>query len=298
VNLTSALYFASLKNSFMAAVNTPISKQADIVIRPPTQSRLFDMGELFRYRGLLWSMSRRQVKAEFGDLHLGIFWVLARPLLMTVIFVFFKKVSNANTGVSVPYAAYLYSGLILWFFFSESVSRAAASIGTDGALMQKVYFPRLLSPMSGILAQLSGLAIASVPLLLIMVYYELAPSWNLILLPIVLVQTMLLAFGTGCLFAALSTLSRDWERLLGLLLYIGLFVSPVIFSPDMLPKAAQSVHMLNPMSGALLGFRAALFSDYALPVYEWLYSLAFSGVLGLVGVYAFQRAERTFMDRI
>lgn len=270
----------------------------EVVIKPPTSSRLVDIQELIRFRGLLWSMSRRQVKAEFGDLHLGIFWVLARPLLMTVIFVFFRQVTNANTGVSVPYAAYLYSGLILWFFFTESVSRAAASIGTDGALMQKVYFPRLLSPLSGILAQLSGLAIASAPLFLLMIYYGLAPGWNLMLLPVVLLQTMLLAFGTGCLFAALITLSRDWERLLSLLLYIGLFVSPVIFAPDMLPKVAQHIHMLNPMSGALLGFRAALFSDYALPVYAWLYSLAFSGVLGLAGVYAFQRAERTFMDRI
>lgn len=270
----------------------------EVVIKPPAQSGFIDIQELIRFRGLLWSMSRRQVKAEFGDLHLGIFWVLARPLLMTVIFVFFRYVSNANTGVSIPYAAYLYSGLILWFFFTESVSRAAAAIGTDGALMKKVYFPRLLSPLSGILAQLSGLAIASAPLLLIMIYYGLAPGWNLLLLPAVLLQTMLLAFGAGCLFAALSTLSRDWERLLSLLLYIGLFVSPVIFAPEMLPKAAQSIHMLNPMSGTLLGFRAALFADYALPLHEWLYSLAFSGVLGLMGVYAFQRAERTFMDRI
>lgn len=270
----------------------------EVVIKPPTSSRLVDIQELIRFRGLLWAMSRRQVKAEFGDLHLGIFWVLARPLLMTGIFVFFRHVSNADMGVSIPYAAYLYSGLILWFFFTESVSRAAASIGTDGALMQKVYFPRLLSPLSGILAQLSGLAIASVPLLLIMIYNGLAPGWNIIFLPIVLFQTMLIAFGVGCLFAALATLSRDWERLLSLLLYIGLFVSPVIFAPEMLPKAAQSIHILNPMAGALLGFRAAMFADYVLPLHEWLYSLLFSGVLGLVGVYAFQRAERTFMDRI
>ncbi|TAK64232.1 ABC transporter permease [Methylobacter sp.] len=270
----------------------------EVVIKPPTSSQFVDVKELIRFRGLLRSMSSRQVRAEFGDLHLGIFWVLARPLLMTVIFVFFRRVSNANIGASVPYAAYLYSGLILWFFFTESVSRAAASISTDGALMQKVYFPRLLSPLSSILAQLSGLAIASIPLFLIMGYYGLVPGWNLMLLPVVLLQTMLLAFGTGCLFAALATLSRDWERLLSLLLYIGLFVSPVIFAPDMLPKAAQSIHMLNPMSGALLGFRATLFSDYVLPANEWFYSLLFSGVLGLVGVYAFQRAERTFMDRI
>lgn len=275
-----------------------LPKQCKVVIKPPTQSRFVDIQELLRFRGLLWSMSRRQVKSEFGDLHLGIFWVLARPLLMTVIFVFFRHVSNTNTGASIPFAPYLYSGLTLWFFFTQSVSKAAASISTDGNLMQKVYFPRLLSPLSGILAQLSGLAVASVPLLLMMFYYSLSPGWNFLLLPIVLLQTMSLAFGMGCLFAALATISKDWSRLLSLLLYIGLFVSPVIFAPEMLPQMAQRLQILNPMSGTLLGFRAALFSDYTLPVDAWLYSLFFSGMLGLVGIYAFQRAERTFMDRI
>ncbi len=243
-------------------------------------------------------MSRRQVKSEFGDLHLGIIWVLARPLLMTIIFVFFRNLSSAKTGVSVPYMAYLYSGLILWFFFIEGVSRAAASIATDGALMQKVYFPRLLSPLSGILAQLFGFALSTIPLFAIMIYFGMAPGWNVLLLPVVLAQTILLALGMGCLFAALITFSRDWERLLSLLLYIGLFVSPVIYAPDMLPKAAQTIYLLNPMAGTLLGFRATLFADFSLPLYEWLYSLAFSVIFGVIGIYAFQRAEHSFMDRM
>lgn len=282
----------------MSTLPPSISREPEIVIRPPAQSRLFNPAELFRFRGLLWSMSRRLAKAEFGDLHLGVLWVLARPLLMTAIFVLFRKLSNANTGVSIPYAAYLYSGLILWFFFTESVSRTAASISNDASLMQKVYFPRLLSPLSGVLSQLSGLAICAVPLVALMIWLRLAPGWNLLLLPVVLLQTMLLSLGLGCLFAALITLSRDWERLLGLLLYLGLFVSPVIYAPGMLPNAAQSIHMLNPMSGTLLGFRAALFADFPLPLSEWLYSLAFALTLGAAGIIAFQRAERTFMDRI
>jgi lipopolysaccharide transport system permease protein len=273
-------------------------REPEIIIRPPAQARLFDPVELFCFRGLLWSMSRRQAKAEFGDLYLGVLWVLARPLLMTAVFVLFRKLSNANTGVSIPYAAYLYSGLILWFFFTESVSRTAASISNDASLMQKVYFPRLLSPLSGVLSQLSGLGICAVPLVALMLWFELAPGWNLLLLPVVLLQTMLLSLGLGCLFAALITLSRDWERLLGLLLYIGLFVSPVIFAPGMLPDAAQTIHMLNPMSGTLLGFRAALFADFPLPLWEWLYSLVFALAFGGVGIFAFQRAEHTFMDRI
>jgi lipopolysaccharide transport system permease protein len=270
----------------------------EIVIRSPSQTRLIDIPELLRFRGLLWSMTRRQIKSEFGELHLGILWVLARPLLMCAIFVLFRHLSNANTGVPIPYAPYLYSGLILWFFFTESVSRTAASINADGTLMQKVYFPRLLSPLSGALSQTSGLLISAVPLLLLMVWYGLTPGWNMLLLPVILLQTLLLALGVGCMFAALATLSRDWERLLSLLLYLGLFVSPVIYSTQMLPEAARTIHMLNPMSGILLGFRAALFAEFVLPLADWLYSVVASVLLAVAGVFAFQRAERSFMDRI
>ena len=270
----------------------------EMVIRPPVALRFLDLAELLRFRRLLWSMSVRQLKSEFGELHLGIFWALARPVLMTVIFVMFRNLSSARTGVSVPYPAYLYSGLVLWFFFTEGVSRAAASIGSDGALMQKVYFPRVLSPLSGIVAQFFGLLVSGVPLVMIMAYFGVAPGWQIILLPVVLLQTMLLALGTGCLFAALSTMGKDWERLLGLLLYVGLFLSPVIYAPAMLPDTAQNVYMLNPMAGPLLGFRAALFSGFDLPMTEWLYSVIFAMAFFLLGVYSFQRAERTFMDRI
>jgi len=270
----------------------------EIIIRAPNRVSLINFRELISYRGLLWSMSVRQTKAEFGELHLGILWVLARPVLMTIIFVFFRHASSANTGVAITYSAYLYSGLILWFFFTESVSRASTSISSDAALMQKIYFPRLLSPLSGVVAQLSGLGITMVPLVAIMCFYGMVPGWNLLLLPAVLLQTLMLAFGSGCLFAALATLSRDWERLLSLLLYIGLFVSPVIFAPSMLPKAIQNYQMLNPMCGALLGFRASLFSEFALPLNEWLYSLLVSVIFAVVGIIAFQRAERTFMDRL
>ena len=243
-------------------------------------------------------MTRRQVTAEFSELYLGVFWAVARPVLMTLIFVGFRDMAGAKTGVSIPYAAYLYSGLIFWFFFIEGTSRAAASIGADAAIMQKVYFPRLLSPLSGAIAQTTGLFVNFVPLIAIMAYTGTWPGWGIALLPIVLVQTLLLAFGTGCLFAALSTFNKDWIRLLKLMLYMGLFLSPVIYAPEMLPKSIRHFFFINPMAGSLLGFRSCLFSDFPFPTFNLLYSLLFSVAMAVLGVFAFQRAERGFLDRI
>lgn len=243
-------------------------------------------------------MARRQVSTEFSELYLGAFWAVARPVLMTLIFVFFRKLSSANTGVDVPYPAYLFSGLIFWFYFVEGTNRAASSIGADAAIMQKVYFPRLLSPLSASISQMTGLFVNFIPLVAIMLLVGSVPGWRVLLLPVVIAQTVLLAFGTGCLFAALSTFNKDWIRLLKLMLYVGLFMSPVIYAPAMLPHSIRPVFFVNPMAGALLGFRSTLFAEFPFPTGEWLYSLFFSLGLAVVGIYAFLRAERSFLDRM
>lgn len=282
----------------MTSNTKPGDRSIEVVIGPPEEGCLLNFRELVRHRRILWTMSYRQIKAEFGDLYLGVFWVLARPLLMTVIFVFYRELATTSGGLTIPYVAYLYSGLMLWFFFSESVSRSAAAIGSDAVLIKKVYFPRLYSPLSGVLTQLSGLSVAFVPLVAIMIYFELLPGWKALLIPVVIIQVILLSLGIGCLFAALNSKSRDWERFLNLMLYVGLFISPVIYSPEMLSEAVRNIQAVNPISGALIAFRAALFLEYELPLYEWLYSVFFAGAIAIIGVFTFQRVERTLMDRI
>lgn len=272
--------------------------ETEVIIRPPKPVGLSQLWELLRFRSVLFSMAHRKVKSEFGDLTLGMFWVVARPLLMTAIFIWLKHVSQAMTGVTVSYGAYLYSGLILWFFFVESVSRVAGAVGSDAGLLRKIYFPRLISPISGLLAQLAGFLLSLLPLVFMMIYLEIVPGWRLVLLPLVLLQCMLLAFGIGCIFSALSLQHKDWERLLSLLLYVGLFLSPVIYSPEMLPPVAQKFYMLNPMSGVLLAFRSGLFTDVPWPMTEWLVSWVIALIIAVVGLFSFQRAERVLMDRL
>lgn len=270
----------------------------EIVIRPPRAFASIKLRELWAYRFLLLSMTQRRLRMEFDQQHLAWLWAVARPLLMVLIFALFRNLSEARTGVHIAYALYVYSGLVLWFHFTETVQDTAASVKQNAALIQKVYFPRIINPLAAILANLVTLSIAIVPLALMMLAYGEFPGWRLVLLPAVILQVELMIFGLGCLFAALSLTSADWDRLLAFALYIGLFVSPVIYAPAMLPANAQPLYALNPMVGSLLAIRSSLFAGFDWPAWEWNYSLAMSATVAVVGLLVFQRAEKHLVDRL
>ena len=270
----------------------------EIVIRPPKRLPTLDVMELYRYRGLLKSMVVRQVKLEFSETYLSYFWAVARPLLMVAVFTLLRNLSQAQTEVTIPYPLYLLSGLILWFYFTEAVSDTSNAVRSDLGLIRKIFYPRLLSPMAAVLSNLSKLAVASVPIVLMMLYYGVVPGWQLLLLPAVLLQCVLLILGVGSMFAALTLTRRDWEKFLGLILYIGLFISPVIYAPEMIPEKARIMYSSNPMVGTLLGFRSAICAEMPFPWAEWFYSLAFSVVMVAVGLAMFQRAEKRFVDEL
>lgn len=270
----------------------------ETIIRPLDRNGLPSLVELWRYRELLWSLVRRQLRLDYRDLSFGVFWALARPVTMLGIFVLFKRYSAARTGVELPYPVYLYSGLIVWFFFTDATSGATAAMQRDVGLIRKIYYPRFISPLTAILAQFTPLAIAALPLLLLLITFGVVPGVSLLLLPLVLVQCAALALGIGCLFSTLAIDDKDWQRLLGLALYVGLFLSPVIYAPAMLPASLQPFLDVNPMTGTLMAIRACLDGDTAFPVFAWLCSLLMSLAVLLLGAFLFQRAESAFVDRL
>ncbi len=273
-------------------------KRQEIVIRPPKRFAEINLRELWAYRTLLNSMVRRQLRLEFDQQYLAYVWAVARPVLMVIVFALFRNLSEAKTGVHIPYALYVYGGLILWFHFTETVKDTALSVKTNVGLVQKVYYPRVINPLAAILSNMVTFSIATVPLVFMMGLFGEYPGWRLLLLPVVLLQMELLIFGAGCIFASLGLQSNDWDRFLTFALYIGLFVSPVIYSPQMLPPNAQPIYAMNPMVGTLLAFRSTLFDGFEWPVWEWFYSLGFSAALAVIGLMMFQHAEKHFVDKL
>lgn len=254
--------------------------------------------ELWRYRHLFTALVWRNVRVEFDATRLGSAWAIARPVFLTLVFVAFRGFSGANTHVDLPYPLYVFTGLVLWTYFLDAASASAIAMRNDSALLSKVYYPRLLTPLVPVIASLVSIGIALLPIAGLMLWYGVRPGWPLLLLPVVLVQAIALSLGVGTIVAAFSVENRDWERALTFILSTGLWISPVIYAPDMIPNALRGVYHLNPMVGLLLAFRATLFADFPLPTWEWGYSgLATAAILAL-GVWAFRRVETELADRL
>jgi lipopolysaccharide transport system permease protein len=277
---------------------TAAAPVTEIVIRPPSSTFRIDLREIWRYRHLLVALVWRNVRVQFDAMHLGFVWAFTRPLLYVVFFSVFRQLSGADTQVDIPYSLYVYSGLIVWYYFLDATMSASRAVARDAGLLSKVYYPRLIMPLVPAIAASVNLAISLVPMIILMVYFGVLPGWQILLLPLVMFQCIMLVLGLGTLFSALSLASRDWDRFLQFALYLGLFISPVIYAPDMIPESVRSIYLLNPMAGTLLAFRSVFFAEFPFPLQQWLYALAFSTLLVFIGVLFFQRAEVHFADKL
>jgi lipopolysaccharide transport system permease protein len=270
----------------------------ETVIRPPAELVHLDVREYYRYRHMILALVKRNVRLQFQDLTLGFLWVCARPLLYVLVFVSFRRLSGANVYVDIPYPLYVYSGLILWYYFVETTTEAAGALRADAHMMTKVYYPRLISPLVPVLANTFAFGLSAMPLLVMMAWYGVGPGWRLLMLPFVLVQSMALIVGIGAGVASMTLRNRDGERLLGFLLYAGLFVSPVIYAVEMIPESFRVLYALNPAIGMLVAFRSTLFEPVPFPVWQWGYASVFTAVVLSAGVAMFRRAESRFADEL
>lgn len=275
-----------------------VTRPIEVVIRPVVGSLQLNFRELYRYRHLFWSLVRRDIRLQFESMYLGVAWVTVRPLLMVTLFALFRRFSGANMHVPIPYMLYVYSGLILWFYFIEATTQTSRAIQKNANLITKVYYPRIINLLVPPLASLYGLGIAVIPLLVMMIWQNVFPGWQVILLPIVALATALLALATGTIFAVLSLNSMDFDRLLGQILYIGLYVSPVLFAPGLIPEPARIAYYCNPMAGFLIAFRSALFGPFPFPTGEFLYALSATLALTLFSIFIYQRAEVYLADKL
>jgi lipopolysaccharide transport system permease protein len=275
-----------------------VTQPHEIVIKPPRAFCDISLRELWSYRDLTLAIAQRRVRTELQDKLFGIVWLFARPLLMVAVFTLFRNISAARPGVNIPYPLFLFCSLTLWFFFTETVTEVSSSLRANAGLITKVYFPRILLPIATLIARFRLLAPSIIPLVLFMLYFGVFPGWRIVLLPLVLLQLSLLILALGCLFAAAGLQSGDWEKVLNFSLYVGMFVSPVIFAAALVPPDYQVMFGLNPMVGTLEAARAALFDAEPWPQWQWYYSLGFAVVLAVWGLLAFQRAERNLADRL
>lgn len=262
--------------------------------------RKFSLGlrELWEYRELFYFFTWRDVKVKYKQTILGFLWAILQPLFMTIVFtVFLGESISQKTNLNIPYPVFAMSGMLLWGIFSGGMSNAANSMVNNANIIKKIYFPRLIIPISAILGALVDFAIAFAVFIVVLVVYHVdinVPA--ILLLPLSVFITCLSAMGCGLLLSAMNVKYRDVRYVIPFLMQGLLFVSPVLYSPQISSSPAiQLVLKLNPISGALELLRG-LFSGYSINMETVLLSSVVSLLLFITGVVYFRKTERYFAD--
>ena len=266
-------------------------------IKPGGSVASLDIAEIWKYRELLYFLTLRDIKIRYKQTLIGIAWVVLQPVLTTAIFtVIFSTFARFDTK-SVPYPLFALSGLSLWLFVHTSISLASTSFVNNTSLITKVYFPRLIVPVAAALATLFDLLFSIAILIILMFYFGVTPTTQLLAAPIFVFLALVLAVAFGTLFSALNVRFRDVKFALPFMLQVWMIASPIFYPASLLTEKWRLVFALNPLTGILEGFRSALFG---LP-FDWQLigvSTASLVVLTALSLLVFKKMEDTFADLI
>jgi lipopolysaccharide transport system permease protein len=289
---------ASPPDNPQSAICNPQSEKPLVSIRAGSSQRVWtaiDLRSLWAYRELLYFLTWRDVKVRYKQTALGAAWAIIQPLFTMIIFsIFFGKLAGMPSD-GIPYPLFAYAGLLPWTFFSNAVSSSGNSLVGSANLITKVYFPRMIIPGAAVAAGLVDLVVAFGILVILMIYYGVGATWNLLLLPLLIILTTLLALGIGMWMSALNVKYRDIRYALPFAIQLLMFATPIIYPVTLVPERWRWLLSLNPLSGIIEGYRSAFFGR----PFDWQ-MLAASAVITLTclvyAAYDFRRMERTFAD--
>jgi lipopolysaccharide transport system permease protein len=276
----------------------PGAATSRILVKPRHGWQPIDFAELWHFRELLWILAMRDVKVRYKQTALGVLWAIIQPMASMLVFtIIFAKLGKLPTDGMQPELFY-FSGLLPWMLFSNSLSQAGNSMITNQNLISKVYFPRLIIPMAGVLTGVIDFAISFGVLMLLMLYYRTMPSIYILLVPVFVVLACLASLAVGLWLAALNVEYRDVRYIIPFLTQFWLYITPVPYPASMVPAGWKRwLFGLNPISGVVEGFRWCMFGAPA-PGPMLAVSIATILVVLFGGLFYFRRVEKTFADRI
>lgn len=272
----------------------------ELVIKPSRKISL-NLKELFSYHELFFYFAWRDVKVRYKQTSIGIIWAVLQPFIQMVVFtLFFNKAAGIGTGNSaVPYAIFSFTGLLFWNFFSQSLTRASNSLVDNQSVVTKVYFPRILLPLTSTLVGLIDFAFAFVVFVGLMIFFRISPTLSSIILLIpALLITFISASGVGMFLAAVNVKYRDVKQAVPFLVQVGLFITPVIYPVTAIPQKFQWILYLNPMTGVINMMRSSFLNTAPInwPL-TWL-SIGVAILSFVLGFIYFKLKEREFADII
>jgi len=268
----------------------------EVVIQPSKGWASLNLSEVWQYRELLYFLSWRDIKVRYKQTVLGAAWAVIQPFFTMVLFtlVFGRLAKMPSDGV--PYPIFAYAALVPWTFFANSLTQASNSLVTSTNLIKKVYFPRLIIPMSSVISGAVDFAIAFAVLLGMMIFFGVFPTQNVVWLPCFLALAFITAMGVGLWLTAINVQYRDVRYTIPFLTQFWLFATPIAYPSSLLPEPWRSLYGLNPMAGVVEGFRWALLGVETGPGPMMLVSALVALVVLVTGLFYFQRMQRTFAD--
>lgn len=278
------------------------NEEFSTVIVPKTGWLDINIKEVWQYRDLITLFVRRNFVSQYKQTILGPLWAIIQPLLTTVVFtvVFGSLAGLAAEGV--PSFLFFLSGNVAWQYFSNCLTSTANTFTGNAGILGKVYFPRLVMPISTVMTNLIAFAIQMAMFLIFLVWYwiqgAVQPNWYMLLMPVLIVHMAMLSLGTGVIISALTTKYRDLKMLVGFGVQLWMYATPVAYDVAIIPERLMGLYMLNPMTPIVNAFRYAFLGIGSFEMGYYLLSWAVTLVILFLGVVLFSRVEKTFMDTV
>lgn len=269
---------------------------ATVVIEPEGKVTDFGLRELREYGELFYFLVWRDIKGRYAQSILGIGWAIVQPvaamLVFTVIFGNLARISSDG----IPYSIFSYTGLVAWTYYSNAVTDSTASLVTNANMLQKIYFPRLVLPLSAVLARMVDLGISFAILVIMMLWYGIAPNWGALALPLLVLVLVMSAAGLGMFLGAMAVQYRDVKHAMSFGIRLLMYAAPVVYPLSYIPEQYRLAYALNPMVGVVEGFRAGILGTTAMPWDIVAVSSLSGAFMFLVGAWYFKKKEHVFAD--
>ena len=268
-----------------------------IVITPRKGWQIIDFEELREYRDLFYFLVWRDIKVLYAQTILGFMWAILNPVIQIAVFtIIFGKVAKLPTD-GIPYALFSTVAIIPWTYMSAAMTQSSQSLVTHQHILGKVYFPRLIFPLTPILSKLVDFGISLAIVGVVLLYYRVAPTWNLLLLPIFIAMMLSVPAGVGMWLSALAIRFRDVKFAMQYVIQMLVYSAPIVYSASTIPEPYRVLYSLNPIVGVIEGFRACLLGT-TIPWQFILPGMMTSMLLVVTGAFYFKRMERVFVDVI
>jgi lipopolysaccharide transport system permease protein len=286
---------AEIASSDVEKLQSSLPEEPVVEIKANRTWLAINLKEIWAYRELLYFLTWRDVKVRYKQTLLGVTWVVIQPLMtMLITTIFFGKLMRVPSD-GLPYSLFVFAGLLPWMFFSKAITQSGNSLVGSANLITKVYFPRLIIPSATVLSGLVDFAVSFVLLVGLMIYYGVGVSLSILMFPILVLLTTILALGAGMWLSALNVKYRDVAAIIPFIVQIGMFITPIYYPSSLIPEKWQWAIKLNPLTGIIENIRASLLGrPFDWPAFAISAVIAF--LLLISSAFVFRRMEKSFAD--